>query len=248
MPIGRPCRERCSRVVSWHNVGMDSPRRSRAETRAQMEAGVLREARRQLDSHGPAQLSLRKIARDLGVVSSAVYRYVSSRDELLTLLITDAFDELADRVDATWEPNSEPLERLNRLGAAMRTWAIENPARWGLIYGTPVPDYQAPVESTTPAGTRVMARLLEIAAEGRTADASNLTSGYEHFLREAAAQLESSATPRQMSAAVEAWALLIGTLNMEVFGHLGPGSAPHGPETLDRALATIATMLGLPRP
>lgn len=71
----------------------------RQQSRAQIEAKIIELGRRQLVDHGAAGLSLRAIARDLGMVSSAVYRYVSSRDELLTLLLVDAYSELADTVD-----------------------------------------------------------------------------------------------------------------------------------------------------
>ena len=71
----------------------------RQESREQIEAQIVELGRRQLVDHGAAGLSLRAIARDLGMVSSAVYRYVSSRDELLTLLLVDAYSDLADTVD-----------------------------------------------------------------------------------------------------------------------------------------------------
>jgi AcrR family transcriptional regulator len=79
---------------------MNAQRRTHAQARAEMAAGLLREGRAQLDEVGAAQLSLREIARSLGVASSALYRHVASRDELLTLLIADAYTELADTVDA----------------------------------------------------------------------------------------------------------------------------------------------------
>lgn len=71
----------------------------RRDAREQIEAKIVELGRRQLLDHGAAGLSLRAIARNLGMVSSAVYRYVSSRDELLTLLLVDAYSDLADTVD-----------------------------------------------------------------------------------------------------------------------------------------------------
>lgn len=133
----------------------------RASRRAATEAEILRIGKQHLATVGAAALSLRAVARDLGVASSAVYRYVASRDELLTLLIVDAYDSLADFTEAR-------LARRPRLGAAkqfaviahaLRDWSAEHPHEFALIYGSPVPGYDAPDERTTPAGTRV-ARIL----------------------------------------------------------------------------------------
>ena len=79
----------------------------RRDSRERIEAQIIELGRRHLVEHGAAGLSLRAIARDLGMVSSAVYRYVSSRDELLTLLLVDAYSELADAVDRARDAMSE---------------------------------------------------------------------------------------------------------------------------------------------
>src|SRR5687767_13020883 len=106
----------------------------RQQARDRIEAQIIELGRRHLVTEGAAGLSLRAIARDLGMVSSAVYRYVASRDELLTLLLVDAYTDLADAVDTaaadgTWE------ERFVALGHAARGWAVDQPARWALLYG-----------------------------------------------------------------------------------------------------------------
>src|SRR5687768_5644222 len=75
------------------------PRTPRERARAQTVSDIVRLGREHLATHGAAALSLRAVARDLGVVSSAVYRYVANRDELLTLLVVDAYSELGDAVD-----------------------------------------------------------------------------------------------------------------------------------------------------
>jgi len=79
-------------------VAMAGTPRERA--RVQTLTDITRIGRDQLAVHGAAALSLRAVARELGVVSSAVYRYVRNRDELLTLLIVDGYTELGDEVDA----------------------------------------------------------------------------------------------------------------------------------------------------
>src|ERR1700682_2962173 len=79
----------------------------RQDTRDRIEGQIIELGRRHLATEGAAGLSLRAVARDLGMVSSAVYRYVSSRDELLTLLLVDAYSELADAVDRARDAMSE---------------------------------------------------------------------------------------------------------------------------------------------
>ena len=70
----------------------------RARRREDVTARVLDIGRQHLAEHGAAGLSLRAVTRDLGMVSSAVYRYVANRDELLTLLLVDAYGAQADAV------------------------------------------------------------------------------------------------------------------------------------------------------
>jgi AcrR family transcriptional regulator len=92
---------------------------------------IVRIGRAHLATEGAAALSLRAVARDLGVVSSAVYRYVGSRDELLTLLVVDGYDELGDAVDAALErvDRTDHVGRLVAIARATRTWALAEPAR-----------------------------------------------------------------------------------------------------------------------
>ena len=72
----------------------------RQRARAQTLQDITRIGRTHLATEGAAALSVRAVARDLGVVSSAIYRYVRSRDDLLTLLVVDGYNELGDAVDA----------------------------------------------------------------------------------------------------------------------------------------------------
>ena len=124
---------------------------ARARRRDDVTRRVLQIGRRHLTEYGAAALSLRAVTRDLGMVSSAVYRYVESRDELLTLLVVDAYTELGDVVDArlaelhraAWDT------RVLAVCVAVRAWAVREPARYALLYGSPVPGYEAPGERTT---------------------------------------------------------------------------------------------------
>src|SRR6476646_590500 len=120
-----------------------------------MTAEIKRIARAHLAAEGP-DLSLRAVARDLGVVSSAVYRYFDSRDALLTALIIDGYDSLGSAVEADEArvPRRDLTGRWMAVGRSVRTWALARPHEYALLYGSPVPGYAAP-EDTVPAASRV---------------------------------------------------------------------------------------------
>ncbi|MFD3521812.1 TetR/AcrR family transcriptional regulator [Streptomyces sp. NPDC058653] len=139
---------------------------SRQAAREQMMSDIVRVGREHLATVLPADLSLRAVARDIGVVPSALYRYVKDREALITLLIVDAYDELADEVDAALATAAarSHRERLEEAVLAARAWAVREPSRFAMLYGTPVPGYSAPGEQTVAPGTRLalaLARLVE---------------------------------------------------------------------------------------
>ena len=111
---------------------MPTARGARERARAEITAEIVRAGRAQLATDGAAALSLRAVARELGMVSSAVYRYVASRDELLTLLVVDAYDELAGAVEAAVARRraGDYQGRLLAAGHAVRDWAVAEPARY----------------------------------------------------------------------------------------------------------------------
>src|SRR4051812_25447461 len=128
----------------------------RARVRAEMTDEIKVIARRHLAADG-ANLSLRAVARDLGVVSSAIYRYFASRDDLLTALILDAYNSLGQTV----EDRERAVGRDDLTGRwmavcdAVREWALQRPHEYALIYGSPVPGYKAPPD-TVAAATRAV--------------------------------------------------------------------------------------------
>ncbi|MFC8528807.1 TetR/AcrR family transcriptional regulator [Nocardia sp. NPDC057227] len=144
----------------------------RDRARAQTMTDILEIGRRHLAAEGAAALSLRAVARDLGVVSSAVYRYVRSRDELLTMLLVDGYTALGDEVDAALAAGpGDPVEALRVLGRTLRGWALAEPARYGLLFGTPVPGYHAPAEQTVQSGTRLIVAMMRLLGEAHAAGA-----------------------------------------------------------------------------
>ena len=128
----------------------------RARVRAEMTEEIKAVARRHLATDG-ANLSLRAVARDMGMASSAVYRYFASRDDLLTALIIEAYDSVGEAAEqaAAAAASAGFADQLVAVGHAVREWALAEPHQWALIYGSPVPGYQAPQDTIGPA-TRVL--------------------------------------------------------------------------------------------
>lgn len=198
----------------------------RQDTRDRIERRIVELGRRHLVTDGAAGLSLRAIARDLDMVSSAVYRYVASRDELLTLLLIDAYTELADTVDDARATEAPWRDQVRAMAHAARTWAVEHPASWALLYGSPVPGYAAPAERTVGPGTRVVGALFDVVAEGAAAGElpntevavpQSLSSDFDGVRREFGFTGDDSAVARCFAV----WAGLIGAISLEVFGQYG---------------------------
>ena len=204
----------------------------RAERRRAVEADIMRIARRGLREEGPQSLSLRAIARELGMVSSGIYRYVESRDELITRLIVETFTALGDAaLEAHDTADTRDVEaRWDAIGNALRRWALEHPRDFALVYGTPLPDYVAPAERTVTAGTRVPLLLLRVVADAYSAGrVVELPPG---LVDEGEAAVGSwvagddffdqlSLPPAVIARALSAWMLLLGAVTGEVFGYNG---------------------------
>lgn len=201
----------------------------RQEGRERIEAAIIEIGRRHLVTEGAAGLSLRAIAREIGMVSSAVYRYVSGRDELLTLLVVDAYTELAQAVADAVASGDAAMDWRGQIGAiahATRDWALDQPARWALLYGSPVPGYHAPAERTVVPGTRVVVALFAAVARGvaegaitstNNAVAQPLSGDFDRLRAEFGLTVDDTTMARSFAL----WAGLIGAVSLEVFGQYG---------------------------
>jgi len=136
----------------------------RERARAELSREIKEEARRQLAASGAGELSLRAVAKELGMVSSALYRYYPSRDDLLTALIIDAYNALGAAAEGAIaagqaaagsadlaRPAPPARDRWIAACHAVRDWALANPHEYALIYGSPVPGYRAPEATIGPA-------------------------------------------------------------------------------------------------
>ncbi|OAR22643.1 TetR family transcriptional regulator [Streptomyces sp. ERV7] len=213
-------------------------RTPRERYRAQVREEVKKHAWEQIAEAGASALSLNAIARQIGVSGPALYRYFANRDELITELIRDAYRSLADIFRARAEAGADLAE----LAQALRRWALDDPQRYFLVYGTPVPGYQAP-EDTTRIASEIMAVLLDACA-AVTPEASPAVSLDGHLDGHLAEHRSwaggHQAPPSALGRALLFWARLHGVLSLELAGHFtGMGFDPAELYTAEtRALAT----------
>jgi AcrR family transcriptional regulator len=183
-------------------------------------------ARAQIAANGAPNLSLRAISRQLGMASSAIYRYFPSRDHLLTVLIIDSYQQLGDAVERA-ESACERTDFAGRWRAvahAARQWALEHPADYGLIFGTPVPGYAAPGETIGPA-TRYIAvlvnLLVDLHAAGHRPTNVPLVKPVLHQQYELMRQrIFADVGDELLLMGVSVWMNLFGAISFELFGHL----------------------------
>jgi AcrR family transcriptional regulator len=207
-----------------------APRTARALARAELTRAILERAAVQLAEVGPAALSVRQIARELEMASSAVYRYFPSRDALLTALLIQAFDDLGDAVEGGdgSAARDDLRGRWTGLARALRSWAVEHPHQYALTYGSPVPGYAAP-QDTIASATRVGAALMRLVADAEAAGRSpgaptrRLTDAELASIAPVRSFVGSELGEAYAIRGLMAWATLFGNISLELFGHMFRG-------------------------
>jgi len=233
--------------------GMSVIRGARERARIEVTAAIKEEARRRLAAEGAARLSLRAVARDLGMASSALYRYFPSRDDLLTALIIDAYDAIGADAEAALAKadtaDTAPVDRWVAVCRAARDWAVAHPHEYALIYGTPVPGYSAPQDTVGP-GSRVGLALVAVARDAHRAGRLGEPQGrpLAQPVRTDAARLAADLAPELpipvIAALIAAWAQIFGIISFEVFGQFHGVMEARGP-FFDQAATALAAQVGL---
>ncbi len=198
----------------------------RERARTELTAHIKRTARKHLARDGASGLSLRAVARDLDMVSSAVYRYFPSRDDLLTALIIDAYDAFgaaAERAEAAVDRH-DLLGRWRAAGRAAYEWSGSHSAEYALIFGSPVPGYEAPADTIGPA-TRFTSVLLGILVDAQRAGLQPSTGSSLHGavladMNDLRSRISVDIDAEWLAAGLRAWTSLIGTISFIRFGHL----------------------------
>lgn len=225
----------------------------RSRLRSELTAEIKAAARRQLAKEG-ANLSLRAVAREMGMVSSAVYRYFPSRDDLLTALIIDCYNELGEAVERAVEPGRVP-DRWLAFGHAVRDWALANPAEYALLYGSPVPGYKAPQDTIGPAArpTNLLLRLLADGARsgelkpkgpgGPSLMPATVAADLDRLREQMPMEVPASLLARGFTA----WVQLFGLVNFELFGRFNGLIEEGRRDFFDYQLRVMADHIGLNR-
>lgn len=195
----------------------------RAEARARTLERIEEIAGEQLREGGIPGLSLRAISRDLGMAPSAIYRYFESSDALLTHLIINGFNAISDVVAAAVDAHGQetPRVRLRVLASATREFFIDNPHIFALLYGTPIPGYQAPQDTVAPA-SRVGELMLALIVEARSRGPKAPRVEASTQLIDGIAPLRAAmpdADPDVLAVGIAAWNQLYGLISFELFGH-----------------------------
>jgi AcrR family transcriptional regulator len=225
---------------------------ARERARIDVMTAIKDEARRQLAAKGAAKLSLRAVARQLGMVSSALYRYFPSRDELLTALIIDAYDAVGEAAEQALAEaaGAAPLVQWTAVCRAVRHWALSHPHEYALIHGSPVPGYSAPQTTIGPA-SRVGLALIDVIHDAHASDVFRVPGEPpvpEEVLRDAERlreQLDVRLPAPVLAEAVAAWAQIFGLVSFELFGHTHNVVDRHE-EFFTDAVNRLGDLLGLP--
>ncbi|MER8199817.1 TetR/AcrR family transcriptional regulator [Streptomyces microflavus] len=210
-------------------MGKSDTATPRERYRAQVRTEIKEHAWQQIATAGASALSLNAIAKQMGVSGPALYRYFAGRDELITELIRDAYRSLADTLGAAAAEGAD----LSGLAHVLRGWALADPHRYFLLYGTPVPGYHAP-DDTTAISSEIMATLLTACA-ALTQGAQGAQGAQDAPEAPFAAHLEKHrawagdhpAPPAALHLAMSFWTRMHGVLSLELAGHFtGMGFDP----------------------
>lgn len=210
---------------------MARPRRTTQLDSPDMPSQIKAAARRQMAEHGTAGIALRGIARELGITAPAIYNYFPRREDLITALIVDAFTALADAIQSA--EASTPGETCGPKILAMcltyRQWAVEHPVDFQLIYGNPIPGYEAPAEITVPLARRPFDGLFRLFLEAHQSGElvvpaeyapvpASVRAHFAEWLPTAGYDFPDALLCLLMSG----WARIHGMVMLELFEHLGP--------------------------
>ncbi|MCL4262347.1 MAG: TetR/AcrR family transcriptional regulator [Anaerolineae bacterium] len=221
--------------------------------REETEAEIKEVARQQMAEVGAAALSLRSIAREMGLTAPALYRYFANRDALVTALIVEAYRALATAMAAADAARARDdfNGRFQAIAFAFRNWAMQHPQDFTLIYGTPIPGYVAPRDQTVEPAGQVLQTIGFLLTEAWQADKLTIPQPYEELppalqtsvgglLQDLPEGVPASGVVLTMSI----WARLYGVVWGELYGHFVPGLAESG-ALYQVEVAVICAELGL---
>ncbi|MGV8967001.1 MAG: TetR/AcrR family transcriptional regulator [Cellulomonas sp.] len=231
-----------------------SPRSARERVRTELTDEIKELAVAQLAAGGAPALSLRGIAREMGMASSALFRYFRSRDALLTALIIDGYSSLADAAEvAEAAVHSGSVEgRWRAICHGVRDWAVAHPAQYTLIFGSPIPGYAAPPDTVGPASRVPLllgGLLADLMANGGyvAADHPELPADVRAALDPVRTTVPPAIPADLLVRGLMAWTYLFGAVSFELFGHRHNVIGDYA-VFFDHEVGRVAVLLGLTEP
>lgn len=194
-----------------------------------LQEAIKETAWKQIAKFGAPTLSLRAIARELKITAPAIYNYFRDRDALVTALVIDAYTSLGDwQVEARNAiPEGQLVEGLRAIGMAYRRWALTHPQRYLLIFGTPIPGYEAPMPEVLPSAARSLSALVSVIdalrVNGRlqAADFPQIKKGHEQQF-EIWKSYAGNHDILSLSVAMIVWSRVHGLVSLEIAGDMPP--------------------------
>jgi AcrR family transcriptional regulator len=226
----------------------------RDRVRAATVTEIKETARAILVSEGPDGLSLRAIAREMGMTAPALYRYFPSREDLIVGLIADLYDELVETIEAARDvhPAADAPLQLAAASRAFRRWALANPREFGLLFGSPIPGIDVRKDDSNPANQaaerfgqlfgELIARIYLTDPFPIPAD-DEIDPALREELRAWCSALPVDLPLGAGQVFLSCWIRLYGMVAMEVFGHLNFAIPDAGP-MFEVELADLAHKLG----
>ena len=214
----------------------------RERYRAQVRDEVKQAALRQLAESGPAGLSISAIGKQLGVSGPALYRYFASRDELLTELVIDAYHDLAHALSdvARHSPGTQPRAQLEDIARAYRSWALAQPHRYRLLFGPPLPGYDAHAQRLVEAAQASMKILLGVLREAGDPTATPPAEPLASQLSAWAHRHDLDIDPAIALCGVLVWSRVHGLVSLEIAGNFESMGIDPG-QVFENQLATLTT-------
>ncbi|MFF7282312.1 TetR/AcrR family transcriptional regulator [Streptomyces griseorubiginosus] len=235
---------------------MADPKPSRRERlRAEAAQEIKTIALKHMAENGTAAVSLRAIAREMGMTAGAIYSYYDTRDDLITALIADVYNSLAQALEEAVAAASEgPVAQVMAYGQAYRSWAVANPQEFRLVYGDPAPDYQVPpCGPAAEAEHRACTALTGVVvtawpwAQRLHADEHYTWDDYDPEFIKTVRSAFPDLHPAAVALAMRLWGRLHGLVSLEIYGHLRP--QVQDPAKLYHAeLVDLTHLLGLTAP
>ena len=194
-----------------------------------LQEAIKEAAWKQIAEFGAPALSLRAIARDLKITAPAIYNYFPDRDALVTALIIDAYTSFGDwQIEARDSVSSDDLlGRFRAIGMAYRNWAHTHPQRYQLIFGTPIPGYEPPMEEVFPSSARSIMALFSVVESFHTAGKLTIDQfpvvkkEYQVYFDLWRSQV-GEVHPSSHFVAMVIWARVHGVVSLEIQGNLPP--------------------------